>query len=396
MNRRKFLATTSVALPTALSGCMELGNMKSDEESKTNSGSGWYQSRIDAANTGYLPDYSRSDTTVSEEWTYSIGGRPTGGPLVDDGRVYGTNVEGGIYAVDAESGQELWTKSLDAEIFQTPALSDDNLYVVSQAGKLYAIDSEQGEKTEEFDVGPNHFEERFIRSSTAPGVTIKNDIISLGGGNLQVIDSSDSEMLMTRDSEDVVYSKPAITDDLIVVGQSNGMLEAIDQDARKAVWEKQVTDGPLRIPVIQDGRLFISEEWGASLYCLDLATGTEQWHVSFDTVAISPPAVTPDEVVVALESGGNTSGAEGIRALEPNTGDELWRNPTRHGYAAAPIVTEDRIYTAQGGKVIVYERNGGKEVSTIIPRPPNKGSLALTEMGMYAQTSVSHVLKLYR
>ena len=370
--------------------------MESDEESKTNSGSGWYQSRIDAANTGYLPDYSRSDITVSEEWTYSTGGRPTGGPLVDDDRVYGTNVEGGIYAVDAESGQGLWTKSLDAEIFQTPALSDDNLYVVSQAGKLYAIDSEQGEKTEEFDVGPNHFEERFSRSSTAPGVTIKNDIISLGGGNLQVIDSSDSEILMTRDSEDVVYSKPAITDDLIVVGQSDGMLQAIDQDAREAVWEKQVTDGPLRMPVIQGGRLFISDEWGASLYCLDLATGTEQWHVSFDTVAISPPAVTPDEVVVALESGGNTTGAEGIRALGPNTGDELWRNPTRHGYAAAPIVTEDRIYTAQGGKVIVYERNGGKEVSTIIPSPPNKGSLALTEMGIYVQTSISHVLKLYR
>jgi outer membrane protein assembly factor BamB len=398
MNRRGYLATlaaTSVTLPTALSGCIELANMTSDEDSEGNHCFDWCQSRIDAANTGHLPDYSRSDVTVSEEWTYSTGSKPTGGPLVHDGRVYGSTVEGEIYAVDAESGQELWTESLNAKIFQTPALSDDNLYAVSQAGKLYAIDTEQGDKTEEFDVGSNQFEERYIRSSTAPGVTVKNEIISLGGGNLHVIDSSNSEILITRDSDDVVYSKPAITDDLIIVGQSTGMLQAVDQDTSETVWEEQVTDGPLRMPVIQDDQILISDEARASLHCLDLATGMEQWHVSIDTTTISPPAATSDEVVVTLESGGNSGGAGGIRAFEPNTGDELWQNPNRHGHAAPPIITQGRIYTNQGGKVIVYERDGGKEVSTVIPSPPNKDSLALTEMGIYVQTSVSHVLRRY-
>jgi len=393
MNRRTFLATGLTALPVGLSGCVNSGSPTSDNESESNSCSHWCQSRHNAANTGYLPDYSRSDSRVSKDWTYSFGAWPKGSLLVDEDHVYGTAVTGEIYAVDAKSGQEQWTTVLDDNIFQSAALSGKSLYVVSEAGELYALNTTDGEIQQEYDVGSNHFENRYPQGRlSVGGVTIKNDILSLGGGNFHVIDISTGNTQVSLDPSDVLYSKPAISEEFIIAAQSDGVVRAIDVETTDTVWETQATTGHLSKPAIQNDHIYISDHEGETLHCIDLATGTEQWHNSFETDVITSPAVTPDEVVVGLVTGANSTGEEGLRAYDPTTGEELWQVRRIPGSIKDPIITEDRIYTVHGVGVVVYDRDNGRQLSHLTPDSPNIEHLAVTEKGLYTQTSVSHEL----
>jgi outer membrane protein assembly factor BamB len=45
-----------------------------------------------------------------------------------------------LYAVDAETGEELWRFQADARLLTPPAIGDKTLYFVSSAGTAYAID----------------------------------------------------------------------------------------------------------------------------------------------------------------------------------------------------------------------------------------------------------------
>jgi outer membrane protein assembly factor BamB len=66
--------------------------------------------------------------------------------VVHGDTVYAADVNGNIYAVDAESGAQTWHQPLDTEVRGGPALAEDGsrLFVGSQNGTLYALDTSDG------------------------------------------------------------------------------------------------------------------------------------------------------------------------------------------------------------------------------------------------------------
>lgn len=66
-------------------------------------------------------------------------------PVVADGRLfYGSTIDGGVYALDAASGEVLWRYVTDAPIRFAPAVWNDRVLVASDDGHLYALQAASG------------------------------------------------------------------------------------------------------------------------------------------------------------------------------------------------------------------------------------------------------------
>ncbi|MCB9475424.1 MAG: PQQ-binding-like beta-propeller repeat protein [Deltaproteobacteria bacterium] len=143
-------------------------------------------------------------------------------------------------------------------------------------------------------------------------------------------------------------STPAITADLVIFGDSEGTVYALNKRPGEPA-------GPTRRPPRSSGGLATDGDrlfFGTSdnRVCLDLATGQWKWTyqrelpVTFTIRGISTPVVRGDRGVHGLSDGYAV-------ALNRQDGKEVWKNLLRIDDAlvdvdATPLVVGDRLYIA--------------------------------------------------
>jgi eukaryotic-like serine/threonine-protein kinase len=77
-------------------------------------------------------------------WRTPTGGWVWSGPALVDDRLYGGDLDGNFYAINAADGQELWNLTpdqLDGAIAGSPVIIDDTIYFSSESGSIYALDT---------------------------------------------------------------------------------------------------------------------------------------------------------------------------------------------------------------------------------------------------------------
>ena len=86
------------------------------------------------------------------KWKFKVFPNTSGSPTVARGVVYqGSGTR--LFAVEAESGEELWRFETDGIIRGSPAVSDAVVYIGSADGRLYAVDAVTGEEKWRFQTG---------------------------------------------------------------------------------------------------------------------------------------------------------------------------------------------------------------------------------------------------
>jgi outer membrane protein assembly factor BamB len=94
-------------------------------------------------------------SNISPMWKFPQEG-PAGNwfwapPIVSEGIVYASCLDGKVYALDAETGKELWqfesqdSRGKPAAVVSPPVLAGDLLIVANEAGNVYVINTETGE-----------------------------------------------------------------------------------------------------------------------------------------------------------------------------------------------------------------------------------------------------------
>lgn len=68
-------------------------------------------------------------------------------PLVNQGRVYASCLDGNLYAVDAETGESLWSEPFDAgeRLATSPVLVNDSLVIATEPGDVFIVDAQTGQ-----------------------------------------------------------------------------------------------------------------------------------------------------------------------------------------------------------------------------------------------------------
>jgi len=192
--------------------------------------------------------------TVSNSASYSGAGERL--LLGEIGRVE-TTLTSAIFALDADTGEELWSVDADAQVLSTAAWFDGAWFVGSWDNRLYALDEADGG-------------ERWRHEADAN-----------------------------------ISASPAVDADRVYVGAWDWTLYALDRLTGAVAWTLPLASDPLASPVIDDQTLLQATEDGR-LLAVDLASGELLWEVALTGArVIATPTVAADGTIYAAAVNGD-------------------------------------------------------------------------------------------
>jgi outer membrane protein assembly factor BamB len=201
--------------------------------------------------------HSLDPGTGIEQWEFTgAGDRYIDSPLIVNETIFAPNSDDTLYALDLD-GSLKWTFETGDPLWASPVWSEDCscLYQASMDHHLYAINPENGElvwKTED-----------------------------LGGP---------------------IVNSPALSDNgLIILGNFNNEVLALDEETQQVVWKFQTADWVWASPAIDDQQVYISDISG-TFYSLDLESGTLEWQIQPGGGIFTEPLVTEELIYFSTDA----------------------------------------------------------------------------------------------
>ncbi|MBI2169850.1 MAG: PQQ-binding-like beta-propeller repeat protein [Actinobacteria bacterium] len=194
----------------------------------------------------------------TELWRFDAGGGVYG-PVVASGKVYAGSANGAVYAIDAASGTELW-RAAPVESHEAPArtvyysslltVADGVVYAGSsgEAGKVYALDAESGNELWRFSTGGAIL--------SAPAVA--NGVLYAGGDAVFALDAESGNELWRFSPDDLYEVSLAMSEGVVYAASSGatGTVFAIDAESGTGLWRFEINDSAYP-PVVADGVVYL-------------------------------------------------------------------------------------------------------------------------------------------
>lgn len=183
-------------------------------------------------------------------------------PSSQNGVIYLPSHDKNLYALDAETGQELWRFSTDSAVTSTPHVDGDLLYLGGQDNHIYVLNTMDGSEN--------------YRIRTTDGVHAlvgdADTIYALNGNLLAYDKTSGAEKWQAQPPDFGGFDNPVLTDDLIVVTTTFAVY-AYDKANGKLVWRQNDIEGGIFSPIsVADSNVFVGAA-DAYLVILDSRSG---------------------------------------------------------------------------------------------------------------------------
>nr|WP_241431280.1 PQQ-binding-like beta-propeller repeat protein [Natronococcus amylolyticus] len=208
--------------------------------------------------------------------------------------------DNGTYALDADDGEELWTNDDAFVRYGSSVLTTDHLYAIGGGGVL-ALDVETGARNWSADAPHPH------ALAVADGTAYTASSSSAEGAAAV----ADGETVWTRDDLDDHRAAPVVAEDVVLVCDGDGRLEALDREDGSTGWSYDRRGSGGVTPTVAHGQVYLPSGNGPRTVCLDLESGEELWELSTGLTRGQPIAVadgvyvgTPNEGLFAVESDG--------------------------------------------------------------------------------------------
>ena len=285
-----------------------------------------HQSPAEVGDVVYLCDWRRLialDLTNGKRlWRKKLGA-PISGCLAHFGeRIYLSDEDGVVYAINAENGDVLWQKQLDADSVTPPTANESIVLIQTVSEKLYALNANDGTQLWSY-------------SAYNPGLTLFGSFHPIIIGNIAISGFADGSVVVFDWSSGNPVSFRQIS---VPQGQSD-IERLVDIDATA---------------IFDEGQLYMSSYGGTTLG-LDLRSGTEIWRNdigSFLTMA------EDSERLFVVDKDNR------IYAIKKSDGEIIWqREDYLYRGLTAPVLFDD--YLAMGdrnGQLHVFSSEDGSPV----------------------------------
>lgn len=338
-SRRTFLKTVGLAVGSTGIATTAGANRSKVTDTDSSVGvpttmDGWASERFDPKNTGYKPD-GPTTTGFESAWRMEWNDRDTFDLVVADGTVFLVQEVGGggmLYAVDAESGTVEW-KAKTPMPRTGPTIVGDTVYLLTYYG-LKAHDTSDGSLRWTYD-----------------GVEVDMNADESGvyvnmGGVLAAVNHDGTERWRYEISSRAGMGKPAIGDDVVVVGyQDLNPLEtiALDIETGELRWKTEGVGSQIGSVAIRDDTAYVPVNYDGIAAC-DLETGHKKWEFEYEMLgAGSSDFVVTDDAVYVVGQADNST----IYRLDPETGaDEVVWSGER--ITSALVCADDTFYFTVG------------------------------------------------
>lgn len=351
LDRRQYLATIGSVGAVALAGCTTGGDYDeaADSAGKTTD---WPTLAHDGANTGYNPESRGPESSVKERWKTPVSS-PTAPPAVADGRVY---VPAGdtLDCFAADSGESLWSYDFDKEgrgmsVWSAPTVRDGLVYISGgNRDALLVLDAKTGEEVRAFETegevsaAPRFDHDgRFIYAVTRDGW-------------VHCFDLNDNDEEWRTELFGHIAAPPAVseTSPLLYVATEGGEVFALSKFDGEGSWRQKLPGMVNTAPAVVSRRLYVLP-FGGKLHCLNTGrVGKIEW-TSDDHVFTDHHLAVADGRVFA-------SGADGVVAIDRESGKTDWTVSTKDNVNCAPAVAGDTLYVGdEGGRLHAIKTGGG-------------------------------------
>lgn len=295
----------------------------------------WYSDEIDDG-------YSYELTTHSGGGVRSTNGTiivaATGGPDVDDAR---------LYAYDADTGEQQWVHETEAErletYFRALTVHDGTLYYgVTDSG---GTDDDQNPTVRALDIadGTVRWEETFEEGFFSGAIAVGDRLYLGGTWELHVFDAETGEHLREEDSS-IGFDgfAPVEDEELLYLGQSD--LQAYDLAADELGWERELSRGFDAGITYDDGMIYGGTNSGWVI-ARDGTDGDLEWETRIEG-SVREPIIADDGIVWVRNMDHD------LYAINAATGDVLEERDGGHPDRIAPanglVFLDDTAYELNG------------------------------------------------
>ncbi len=182
---------------------------------------------------------------------FETGDEIWGEPVLADGKVLISSIDGNLYAIDPNTGAEIWRFESGQSLVSTPVVAGDMVLVAGFGAKLFAIDLGNGSERWAFEVG------------------------------------------------NWIWARPVVDGDIAYVGDFDSVVHAIDLNSGTETWSQALNRDPLRAsPVLSRGTLIVSSD-GGWLIGIDVASRSVAWQRQLGTKLNADLAAIEGEVFIA-------------------------------------------------------------------------------------------------
>ncbi len=299
-------------------------------------------------------------------WTWSGANGIDGGATVAADTVYFVDTKMNLVALNRADGALRWSVSLHDEALAgkpapdnptfnhraaTPLLLDGVIYCGSSDGGLYALDAATGQKLWRHDA----------KAPVFSGIGVHGtDTLMFGtmDGSVVLLDCRTRQETLRVKTGGGVVTTPVVVNGRLVVGSRDYLLYGFNLADGSVAWKFSYWFSWIEsTPVLRDGLLYVGASDYSRVTALDPATGRAVWSTPVHGMNWGSPLVTADAVFTGTAAqnipGTVIDHAGGIVALDRKTGTVRWRLQTPKppensfgGYAGSLALAGDKVIAA--------------------------------------------------
>jgi outer membrane protein assembly factor BamB len=254
-------------------------------------------------------------------WKY--GARPLleFAPIYADGKVFGVDNNGHVFAIAARSGKVLWKRRVAQLNASSPDYSHHRLFVVNLVpGQALALNVKNGRTEWKKELGS--------RSESSP-LSLGNRVyFGDEGGTLQAVDRRNGHTIWRTQLCGSIKAAPAYQHGILFVGDYGGCMSAVNSHTGKIKWQSSsqglglgATGRFYSTPAVAFGRVY-SGNLDHRVYSYEASTGETAWSHSTGGYVYSGPAVADTPRTGPTVYIGSVDG--NAYALDAKTGETRW------------------------------------------------------------------------
>lgn len=277
------------------------------------------------------------------QWSLQLNHGVVSGPAVADGFVaVGTNAST-LVLINQIDGKELWHAKVSSEILSPPAISHKKVVAKTIDGKVFAFDVVSGKQLWMADHGSPSL---VLKASSSPIILDNLVLIGFSDGKLDALELQTGRVIWQRSiayatgSSDVerlvdIDADPIVKDNVAYLASYQGYIGALSLSDGQFIWRKP--GSVYKNMVLSSNTLFLTDTKDV-IWSIDSKTGHVNWkQTALKARGLTEPVLIGNDLVVGDKTGY-------VHIFEKQTGDLLARSQLSGGVSFSPNVTGKDLY----------------------------------------------------
>ncbi|KGP62305.1 dehydrogenase [Legionella norrlandica] len=277
------------------------------------------------------------------KWSTLLKSNIVSGPTVADGFIVVGTSTSSLVLLNQADGKEIWQNKVSAEVLAPPAISHQKVIAKTIDGKVYAIDAVNGKQLWVADHGSPSL---VLKASSSPIIVDNLVLIGFSDGKLDALELQTGRLIWQRSiaygigASDVdrlvdIDSDPIISNNIAYLASYQGYVGALSLSDGQFIWRKPAS--VYKNMLLSHNSLYFTDS-NDVLWSLNSQTGQVNWkQTALKARGLTAPVLVGDDLAVGDKTGY-------LHIISTQTGELMGRSQLSGGVAVAPSVSGKKMY----------------------------------------------------